>query len=167
MWRLLLTLLLLVVGVGLLLWVALLVTLRTKFRPGLDAIRRVNRSLWNPRAMRMAGGPDAYAVICHVGRRSGRLYETPIGAVEAHGGFLVGLPYGTRVDWLQNILVARSAELRHEGRAWRVTDPELLSEDEARPLLSGRDRLVNRIYGVEDFLWLTTAGPVEVVDSGP
>ena len=46
----------------------------------LNAVRRVNRAIVNPRQMRSAGTPGAYAsVIRHRGRTSGRPYETPLG----------------------------------------------------------------------------------------
>ena len=54
--------------------------MRTKYPPVTTAVRRMNRKVMNPRAMKTAGTPGAYAgVIRHVGRRSGTEYETPIG----------------------------------------------------------------------------------------
>ncbi|MGZ4612806.1 MAG: hypothetical protein ACXV1K_06490 [Kineosporiaceae bacterium] len=51
--------------------------------------------------MRTAGSPGAYAsVVRHVGRTSGRRYETPVVPVATDGGFVVPLPYGPGTDWL-------------------------------------------------------------------
>jgi len=54
--------------------------MRARSQRVLNAVRRVNRAIVNPRQMRSAGTPGAYAsVIRHRGRTSGRPYETPLG----------------------------------------------------------------------------------------
>jgi deazaflavin-dependent oxidoreductase (nitroreductase family) len=91
------------------------------------AQRRVNRALVNPQQMRTAGTPGAHAaVLRHVGRRSGRRYETPVTAVPTDDGFVVALVYGQGTDWLRNVLAAGSATLVHEGRTHQVDHPEVV-----------------------------------------
>lgn len=69
----------------------------------LNAVRRVNRAIFNPLQMKSAGTPGAYAsVIRHHGRTSGRPYETPVGAVTTDDGFVIVLVYGSNTDWLKN-----------------------------------------------------------------
>ena len=100
------------------------VGMRTKWRPVIDLQRRVNKSVFNPRQMRTAGSPGAYAaVIRHTGRRSGQRYETPVVPLPTDGGVLVVLPYGTRPDWVKNVLAAGTAELVHEGETYTVDSP--------------------------------------------
>ena len=63
-----------------------------------------------PLAMRNAGKErSGTAVVRHVGRRSGRAYETPVVEVEHDDSFLIALPYGERTDWLRNVLATGSA----------------------------------------------------------
>lgn len=96
--------------------IAFLVAMRAKYPPVLTAVRRVNRAVWNPRAMETAGQPGAMtAVIRHVGRTSGAPYETPIGTFATDDGFVVALPYGTTPDWLKNVLAAGSAVIVRAG----------------------------------------------------
>jgi hypothetical protein len=84
-----------------------IVGMRRKSPLVLDAVRRMNRSVGNPRQMKSAGTPGAYAsVIKHVGRSSGRPYETPVSPIPTDDGFLIALPYGTRSDWLKNVMAA-------------------------------------------------------------
>jgi hypothetical protein len=60
--------------------IAFMLGMRARSRPLLDAVRRFNRAVANPRQMRSAGTPGAYAsVIRHTGRTSGRPYATPVG----------------------------------------------------------------------------------------
>ncbi|HUH69305.1 MAG TPA: nitroreductase, partial [Mycobacterium sp.] len=55
--------------------------------------------------LRLAGRKHWYAsAIRHAGRRSGKQYATPVVADRVADGFVIPLPYGTRVDWLQNVL---------------------------------------------------------------
>lgn len=141
------------------LWVTLIVSMRRKYIPVLGAVRRLNRALWNRRAMRVAGRPGAYAsVIRHVGRSSGTHYETPVGVVATEGGFVITLPYGTTPDWLKNVLAAGSATIIHEGSTYEVDAPRVVSSTEVIHLFSPRDQRINRWYGVDDFLVLRRSG---------
>lgn len=128
---------------------AQLVSLRTGWEPGVTAVRRFNRFM-NRRQMRTAGRPGAYAaVIRHVGRNSGTPYETPVGVVDWGEDLVIALPYGTSADWLKNVLAAGSAEVVHEGRTFRVEHPEVVPMDTVTASRSGRDRFLERLYGVD------------------
>ena len=86
---------------------ALLIGMRAKFTPVVNAVKQVNKRFLNPMQMKTAGQPGAYAgIIEHVGRTSGKHYETPIGPFPIHDGFLVALPYG---------IVTRLAQERDGG----------------------------------------------------
>ncbi len=87
----------------------------------------LQRAIINPRQLRSAGTPGAYAaVICHRGRVSGQAYETPVGAVATDDGFVIALVYGARTNWLRNVLAAGSATLVHDGQASSVDQPEIV-----------------------------------------
>ncbi len=65
-----------------------------------DRVRVFNKHVTNPILGRLAGrrrGP--FALVKHVGRRSGRHYQTPIIAVPVADGFVIALTYGSHVDW--------------------------------------------------------------------
>src|SRR5258708_12896774 len=47
-----------------------------------------------------------FAIIRHVGRRSGKPYETVIWVWPLGEGFVIALTYGPEVDWYRNILPA-------------------------------------------------------------
>lgn len=140
---------------GTVLWVLFVVAMRAKFRPLLDAIRRMNRRVINPRTMEGAGQPGAYAsVIHHVGRATGTPYATPVVARPADDGFVVVLPYGTSADWLQNVLAAGRATIVNEGNTYRVDHPEVLSVAEGNPYFTPKEQRNHRLYGIRDLLIL-------------
>jgi len=137
------------------LWGVLLVSMRTKFQPVLRGIRRLNRALWNPMQMKTAGSRGAtYAIIRHVGRKSGNEYETPVGVVSTPDGFVIALPYGPSADWVRNVVSADSAVIVHEGTTQRVERPEIVGSTRVGDHLTAKDRFVNSLYGVRDFLVL-------------
>lgn len=128
---------------------------RTRSRVVLTAIRRFNRWFSNPRQMRTAGGPGAYAgVIDHVGRRSGRSYRTPIGIVRADENLVVLLPYGPGTDWVRNVMAAGTATVTHEGDVLDVRDPRLVDREDVAQHLTIADRRVARLFGMDRLLVL-------------
>lgn len=147
-----------VVGVGAVLLAAFTLAFRLGSRPVLDAIRRFNRDVTNPRQLRGAGQEgSATSVVEHVGRVSGRPYRTPVVAVPVDDGYVVALPYGAGADWVRNVLAAGTATLVHRGRSVQVGRPALLPREDANPSFPPKEQRLHRIYGVDDFLLLRPA----------
>jgi deazaflavin-dependent oxidoreductase (nitroreductase family) len=117
-----------------------------------NALRRLTRTT-RPLALRSAGKKgSSLAVVRHVGRRSGRTYDTPVTAV-AHGeSFLIALPYGERTDWLKNVLAAGSAILVTDGQSFQIDKPEVLPIAEATLYFRRREQRLHRRFGVESAL---------------
>jgi len=98
------------VGAGVVLLGLLMAGMRWQVGPVVNSLRRMNRSVTNPRVMRTAGTTRTQtSVIEHVGRNSGRTYKTPIDVIETPTRLLIALPYGARTDWLRNVLASGSA----------------------------------------------------------
>lgn len=136
------------------------VMMRAKYAPGLTAVRRFNRAVTNPRAMKTAGRPGAMAaVIQHVGRTSGASYETPIGPVATGDGFVIPLPYGTTPDWLKNVMEAGSAVIIHEGITYRVSDPEIIPSAAAFDHVPPAEQRALRAFAVDQFLQVRVEEP--------
>lgn len=128
------------------------VGLRRKSPIVLDAIRRMNRAYVNPRQTD-AGSPGAYAsLIAHTGRISGTCYETPVVAASTEDGFVIALPYGTRADWVRNVLANGSATITHDGVAHRVKEPEVVSMQAADRYFAPGDRRAHKVFGTNEFL---------------
>lgn len=88
---------------------------------------KVNKHVFNPRELRRGVRP----VITHVGRRSGALRRTPIDAHPVEGGYLFVLVYGSRSDWVRNVLAAGEASLHVGGRDVALSSPRLVGPEEA------------------------------------
>ncbi len=101
--------------------------MRSKNPIVLGAVIWASRTWLNKVQMRTAGTPGAYAgIVRHVGRVSGRAYETPVSPVPTDDGFAIALVYGNRTSWLRNVLASGQATLVTEGETWEVDQPELV-----------------------------------------
>ena len=120
----------------------------------LDIARVLNKHVTNPAVVPMSGRKHYYAsVIEHTGRRSGKRYATTVVTDRTADGFIVGLSYGTQVDWLRNVLAAGRATIRCGGQTYDVVGPQVIDAASATPLLSAKYR---RRYG-----WLPIANYVK------
>jgi len=127
--------------------------MRTKSPLVLRPLIRLQRAVINPRQMRSAGTPGAYAaVIRHRGRTSGRPYETPVGVVADGDGFLIALVYGSRTNWLQNVLASGSATIVHEGHTYQVDQPEIVSMQAVAARFTSGDQQGFRRFAVDQAL---------------
>ena len=113
----------------------------------------VNRYVTN----RVLGGPatrlPGFGVVHHVGRRSGRPYRTPVNVFRTPGGYVFALTYGSRAEWVRNVLAAGGCDLVTRGRRVRLTNPRLL-HDERRSMMPAHVRLVLGLAHVSEFLEL-------------
>ncbi len=117
-----------------------------------NALRLLTRVM-RPLALRSAGREGtATSVIRHVGRRSGRIYQTPVVVARHDDSFLIALPYGERTDWLKNVLAAGSATITADGRSYEVDRPEVIPMAEATPYFRPREQRMHRQFHVDTAL---------------
>jgi deazaflavin-dependent oxidoreductase (nitroreductase family) len=136
-----------------------LIGMRRKWPPVLDTARKIGRST-KPLVLKSAGTEGAFAsVVRHVGRTTGRGYETPIVAVATDDGFVICLPYGLNTDWLKNVLAKGSATLVTGGETCEVDRPEVIPIDAARASFAPREQLLLRRFGVTDVLRVHRVAP--------
>jgi len=114
---------------------------------------QINKKVFNPRA-RESG---RWKVINHVGRSSGKPYRTPLDACEVDGTYVFILMYGSRSDWVQNILASGFASLEVGDEVVELVSPRLIPEHTARLLLDGRAKLPPRFLKVDEFLQMDIA----------
>jgi deazaflavin-dependent oxidoreductase (nitroreductase family) len=105
----------------------------------------------NPVTRLFAGWLPGFAILTHVGRRSGRTYRTPINVFRRGDHYVFALTYGADVDWVKNILAADGCEIRTRGRDMRLVEPELFVDPELR-LMPLPVRVLGRFNRVTEFL---------------
>jgi deazaflavin-dependent oxidoreductase (nitroreductase family) len=95
-----------------------------------------------------------FALLRHVGRRSGKTYEIPIMVWRVEDGFVIVLTYGPHVDWLRNLQVAGQGSLRWHKQEYVFQKPEFIDAKTALPALPPFIKQVLRLRGVQDFVKL-------------
>jgi deazaflavin-dependent oxidoreductase (nitroreductase family) len=129
---------------------------RGRFRTWL---RQVNKASFN-RLTLTFGGRHLFAVVHHVGRRSGHAYTTPVVAWPLSDGFIMSLPYGADTDWCRNLLAAGQGTIQWHGSAYTITKPEVIATATARPLLPAWVSIVLRPLPVRHFLKVNRMAPL-------
>ena len=87
------------------------------------------------------------SVICHTGRTSGRAYQTPVDIITTGDGFLIALPYGTRADWVRNVIASGSATVD-------VDAPIIAATSDVEAQIPARTLRTLRLFGVTECLSL-------------
>jgi len=140
---------------------AFLIGMRRKSPAVLDAVREFNKAVSNPKQMETAGTPGAYAsIIEHTGRKSGSTYRTPVGTMATDDGFAIMLPYGTRPDWVRNVLTSGTAVITAEGETVAVDQPEIVPFAAVSARLPDNELRLGRLFNVEQAITLRRA-PIE------
>jgi deazaflavin-dependent oxidoreductase (nitroreductase family) len=111
----------------------------------------VNRYL-NPVARPVARRLPSFAIVTHVGRRSGRRYRTPVNVFRRGDDFLVFLTYGSDVQWVKNVLAAGSCSIETRGRVIELELPELVTDPDLRAAPAHVRFIERRIAGVDQYL---------------
>ncbi|WP_222869956.1 nitroreductase family deazaflavin-dependent oxidoreductase [Actinomadura decatromicini] len=103
-----------------------------------------------PFAARLPG----FGIVLHKGRRTGRVYRTPINVFRVPGGYVAALTYGPESDWVRNVVAAGGCDLVTRGERIHLTDPRIV-HDETRRAAPAAVRPILGAIGVNDFLRLS------------
>jgi len=120
-------------------------------------LARINRRVINPREIRKGARP----VLIHVGRSSGKTYQTPLDAHPLPDGYVFIPMYGPRTDWVKNVLVAGEARLSIDGKEIGLESPRMVRKKDVWPLLPSTIKTPPGISGESELLCATarqTAG---------
>ncbi len=119
----------------------------------LHPMRSFNKYVLNRltrRFARFSRGP--IAVIHHVGRRSGKPYETPVLAEPVPGGFVLALTYGPDVDWYRNIMAAGRCRIQWHGNEYAIDKIVSMDKQAALPAFPQPFRLMLGVLGTPHFV---------------
>jgi len=122
------------------------------------SLARFNLAVTNKITSRFAGWLPGFGIITHVGRKSGKVYHTPINVFRVPNGFAIALTYGRESEWVKNVLAANQCELQTRGRHYRLSHPTI-EHDPTRKQFPFPVRIVLGIVGANDFMQLSSAEP--------
>ncbi len=121
-------------------------------------LRSFNKRILNRVTRRLAGvsrGP--FAVVYHVGRRSGKAYETPVFAESVKDGFVLALTYGPDVDWYRNVIAAGQCRLRWHAKEYAIDKIEPVDRKIALQAFPQPQKLILGVVGIQHFIHMHIA----------
>jgi deazaflavin-dependent oxidoreductase (nitroreductase family) len=129
-----------------------------------DRIRVFNKYVTNRLLRRFAlSGLGPFAIVGHVGRRSGKPHETVIWVWPTREGFVIALTYGPEVDWRRNLLAAGGGTVYWHRRCYQVGKPEPIDAATALPAFPAPFRLAFRTFGRQmQFVQVKSLGPAPI-----
>src|SRR5580698_5287992 len=115
-----------------------------------------NLAVTNRITSRFAARLPGFGILTHVGRKSGKVYRTPVNVFRAQEGFLIALTYGRESEWVRNVIAAGACELETRGVQYKVSPPTI-GHDPTRRRFPAFVRIVLWLIGANDFMQLTAA----------
>jgi deazaflavin-dependent oxidoreductase (nitroreductase family) len=115
-----------------------------------------NLAVTNRVTSRFAARLPGFGILAQVGRKSCRVYRTPVNVFRAPEGFLIALTYGRESQWVRNVVAAGGYELETRGVQYQLSSPTIM-HDPARRLFPTLVRIVLRLIRANDFMQLSTS----------
>jgi len=140
------------VSVVLLLAILLLPILLIRFRK--RWVAGFNLAVTNRITSRFADRMPGFGILTHVGRKSGRVYHTPVNVFRAPDGFFIALTYGRESEWVKNVVAAGGCQLETRGVVYQLIRPTIVS-DRTRRRFPPIVRTILAIIGANDFMQLS------------
>ena len=91
-----------------------------------------HRAFTNRIATPFAARLPGFAIVTNQGRKSGKLYRTPVNIFRVPDGFLIALTYGRDSGWVKNVLAAESCQLETRRMTYRLYTPVIVHDPSRR-----------------------------------
>jgi deazaflavin-dependent oxidoreductase (nitroreductase family) len=112
----------------------------------------VTNRVVGPFAARLPG----FAIVTHVGRRSGREHSNPVNLFRRGDRYVIALTYGADSQWVRNVLAAGAVDIETRGRPVHLVAPQIV-RDAQRSLVPEPIRPILGLARVSEFMLLRRA----------
>jgi deazaflavin-dependent oxidoreductase (nitroreductase family) len=117
-------------------------------------LAKINIAFTNRITGLFAGWLPGFGILTHLGRKSGKVYRTPINVFRASNGFIIALTYSSQSEWVKNVLAAGGCELKTRGKKYQLSAPHVV-HDPTRHRFPILVRVVLRIVGADEYMELS------------
>ena len=117
-------------------------------------LAKINIAVTNRITGLFAGWLPGFGILTHVGRKSGKVYRTPINVFRASNGFIIALTYSSQSEWVKNVLAAGGCELKTRGKKYQLSATNVV-RDPMRRRFPIPVRVVLRIVGADEYMELS------------
>ncbi len=116
-------------------------------------LAKINIAFTNRITSLFAGSLPGFGVLTHVGRKSGKVYRTPVNVFRASKGLslTIALTYSSQSEWVKNVLAGGGCELETRGKKYQLSAPKVV-RDPTRQRFPFPVRLVLRIVGADEYM---------------
>jgi deazaflavin-dependent oxidoreductase (nitroreductase family) len=118
-------------------------------------LAKINIVFTNRITSLFAGWLPGFGILTHVGRKSGKVYRTPVNVFRVSNGFVIALTYSSQSEWVKNVLAVGGCELKTRGRTYQLSAPKVV-RDPTRQRFPFPVRIVLRIVGADEYMELGT-----------
>jgi deazaflavin-dependent oxidoreductase (nitroreductase family) len=120
-----------------------------------------NLAVTNRITSRFAARLPGFGILTHVGRKSGRVYRTPVNVFTEPEGFLIALTYGQESEWVKNVLAIGGCQLETRRVLYQLSASTIVHDPSRRrfPLFV---RIILGIIGANDFMQLSISRVLNV-----
>lgn len=126
-------------------------------------VARANRNGLNRLTKFIAPWAPGWAVVIHRGRKSGRIFRTPLWAFRRNGGYVIALTYGPESDWVRNVLAAGGCELETRRHHYAVDAPCVYRDESASDMPPFIQFMLRKVIKAPDFLSVDVVRELEAV----
>ncbi len=132
--------------------VILLIILLVRFRK--RSVAAFHRAITNRVAIRFVARLPGFGIVTNIGRKSGKLYRTPVNVFREPDRFLIALTYGRESGWVKNVMAAGGCQLETSRSRYQLSSPVVVHDPSRRrfPLFV---RMVLGLIAADDFLQLS------------
>jgi deazaflavin-dependent oxidoreductase (nitroreductase family) len=116
-------------------------------------LAKINIAVTNRITSLFAGWLPGFGILTHVGRKSGKVYRTPVNVFRAPNGFIIALTYSSQSEWVKNVLAAGACELKTRGNKYQLSAPKVVC-DPPRRRFPIPVRVVLMIVGADEYMEL-------------
>ena len=117
-------------------------------------LAKINIAFTNRITGLFAGWLPGFGILKHLGRKSGRVYRTPVNVFRASNGFIIALTYGSQSEWVKNVFATGGCELRTRGKRYELSAPHVV-HDPTRGRFPIPVRVVLRLVGADEYMELS------------
>ena len=117
-------------------------------------LAKINIAFTNRITSLFAGWLPGFGILTHMGRKSGKVYRTPVNVFRVPNGFIVALTYSSQSEWVKNVLAAGGCELKTRGKKYQLSAPKVVRDPTRRrfPFLV---RIVLKVVGADEYMELS------------
>ena len=119
-------------------------------------LAKINIAVTNRITSLFAGWLPGFGIFTHIGRKSGKVYQTPVNVFQTPNGFVIALTYSSDSEWVKNVLAAGGCELKTRAEKYRLSAPKVV-RDPTRRRFPIPVRFVLTLVGADEYMELSNS----------